>query len=238
MSSKTIGLTKQQRHNVEKFLNVFSDVESALKKRLARRDNDPTGVSALINEYIAKNPYWADSANRLRNLSDIRNLLTHQRSTTVGYPIAVAPFSLLALREIMEHLLKPEPVSERYRKKVITVSGQDTLASVLTMAFENGFSQFPVLSEERFSGLITENEITRWLGRRAKTNSVEVNLAAVTVKTVLEKKDPFLRGIQIFHLAKLNAPVEEVMSRFSTSQRSKLSYSQGVAARTRRSKVS
>ena len=209
------GLTKKQRDNIEEFLHLFADVESALKKRLDRRANDPIGTSVLINEYLAKNLYWADSANRLRLLADMRNLLTHQRGTTLGYPIAVTQFSLLALCEIYQYLLEPEPVSARYRKKVITVSADDCLSSVLAMAFEKGFSQFPVLSGQRFGGLITENEITRWLGRRAKAQSVEVNLAAVTVKMLLKGKDPFLRGIQIFHFEKLEAPVEEVMGRFS-----------------------
>lgn len=216
MPAKTIGLTKKQRDIVEEFLHLYADVESTLKKKLGRRPNDSTGISTLINGYVEKNPYWVDAANRLRTLAKIRNLLTHQRGTKSGYPIAVTLSSLLGLREIKDYLLKPQPVSDRYRKKVITVSDQDSLASVLTTAFEKGFSQFPVLSDERFGGLITENEITRWLGRRSKANSVEVNLAAVTVKMVLKEKDPFLRGIRIFHFEKLDAHVDDVMGRFST----------------------
>src|SRR5262245_12829872 len=145
MSHKIIGLTRKQRHNVEEFLHLFTEVEAALKKTLRRQANDRTGTSVLINQYVTKNPYWADSANQLRNLADIRNLLTHQRGTVFGYPIAVSPVLLSALRGIRDHLLKPEPVSGRYSKEVITVSGDDTVASVLAVAFERGFSQFPVL---------------------------------------------------------------------------------------------
>lgn len=215
MSSETIGLTKKQRDKVEEFLHLFADVESALKKRLGLQANNRTGISTLINGYVEKNPYCTGLANRLRNLAEIRNLLTHQRGSEIGYPIAVTPFSLLALREIKEHLLKPEPVSDRYCKKVITVCDQDSLASVLAIAVDKGFSQFPVLSDGRFGGLMTENEITRWLGRRAKANSVEVNLETVSVKMVLKEKDPFWRGIPIFHFETFDAPVEEVIGRFS-----------------------
>jgi CBS domain-containing protein len=215
MSNHPSGLTSSQRKNIEEFLHLFADVETALKTRLGRRGNDPTGVRTLIDEHAARNPYWTDFANRLRNLADIRNLLTHQRGTACGYPIAVAPSSLHGIREIQEHLLKPEPVSIRYRKNVKTVSSDDSLAIVLALAFENGFSQFPVVNEAQFGGLITENEITRWLGRRAKVHSSQVDFAAVTVKMVLMEKDPYLRGIPIFHFEKLDAPMEEVMGRFS-----------------------
>ncbi len=215
MSKSASGLSHRQRENVEKFLHLFADVEASLKKRLYRRANDQTGFSKLVDEYVAKNPFWNDSANRLRNLAGIRNLLTHQRSTMFGYPIAVAPGSLSSLLDIRNYLRKQEPVSKNYRRSVKMVSAADSLAAVLSLAFEKGFSQFPVVNDGCFGGLITENEITRWLGRRVMTNSTELNLAAVTVKMLLEEKDPSLRGIRIFHFERLDTPVDEVMGRFS-----------------------
>ena len=215
MLDHTIGLTSRQYKTTEEFLNLFADVESALKLRLRRRVNDTTCIRTLIDIYVAKNPFWTDSANRLRNLADIRNLLAHQRGTAYGYPVAVAPTSLHAIREIKEHLLRPEPASMRYRKIVKTVFANDSLAGVLALAFENGFSQFPVVKDGRFGGLITENEIIRWLGRRVRGPLVKVDLAIISVRMVLKEKDPSLKGIPIFHFEKLDAPVNEVMGRFS-----------------------
>ena len=215
MPSATVGLTKSQRDIVEKFLHLFADVEAASRKRLRRRGNDVTGFSALINDYVARNPYWIDSADRLRNLAAIRNVLTHQRSTTFGYPVSVTSHTVTALRAIKEHLIVPEPVSVRYRKEVKRVTSNDSLALVVALAFENGFSQFPVINDGGFGGLITENEITRWLGRRVKANEPEVDLRAVAVKSVLKQKDPTSSGITIFRFRNLDAPVEEVMGLFS-----------------------
>lgn len=215
MPIRTSSLTRSQLDQIEKFLHLFSEVESELKGRLRRRANDPTKICLLIDEYTEKNPYWVDAANRLRNLAEIRNLLTHQRSTTAGYPIAVAPCSMDSLREILERLHQPEPVALRYRKPVKTVTNGDSLALVLARAFENGFSQFPVVNDGRFGGLITENEIIRWLGRRAQNQTHETNLAEVTVKMVLKEKDPFLRGIPIFRFERLDVAVDDVIGRFS-----------------------
>jgi predicted transcriptional regulator len=209
------GLTKSQSKTIELFLHLFADIEAALKKRLSLRADDRTPVSALIDKYQAKNPYWTDSANRLRILANIRNVLTHHRSTAHGYPIAVTPNSITLLKQTKEHLVNPEPVSTRYRKDVKTVSANDSLAAVLILAFENGFSQFPVVDDGRFGGLITENEITRWLGRRVRTNAPEVDLRTVAVETVLEERDPTSRGIAIFHFKSPDAPIEEVMGLFS-----------------------
>lgn len=209
------GLTKEQREQVEHFLDLFSDVEGALKEKLALQSDDRTSVSALINDYEARNPFWRDSANLLRHFKAIRNVLTHQRCTVFGYPLAVTMHSIEALREIKAHLIQSEPVSARYRRKVLTVSASDSLAHVLALSYDNGFSQFPVVDDGRFGGLVTENEIARWLGHRVKLNSAEVNLQNVSVRSVLKEKDPAMKGIPIFRFISSGTPVEEVMGRFS-----------------------
>jgi predicted transcriptional regulator len=216
MQDKKTGLTKNQRDIVSHFLDLFTDIEAALKKRLHLAADDRTGVAVIINRYEAKNPYWRDSANCLRNLADIRNVLTHQRSAAFGYPVAVTAHSVNALSEIKQHLFHPEPASTRYCCEVKTVSGTDSLAHVVTLAFDNGFSQFPVIDNGQFHGLVTETEITRWLGRRVKMNTAEVDLRNAFVKKLLKEKDPSTRGIAIFCFNRLNAPLEEVMGLFST----------------------
>jgi predicted transcriptional regulator len=210
------GLTPTQRKHVGKFLDLFADVEVVLKKRLNLRSDDRKGVKVLINDYETKNHYWKESAHRLRQLAEIRNLLTHQRSEIFGYPVAVTGLSVEVLSEIKEHLLRPQRVSHFFCCEVKSVGPEDNLALVVALAFENGFSQFPVIEGGVFRGLVTENEIIRWLGRRARANVVEVDLREVCVGTVLKQKDPTMKGMSIFGFERLDKPVEEVMARFST----------------------
>jgi predicted transcriptional regulator len=106
----------------------------------------------------------------------------------------------------------------QFRKPVASVAHEDTLSKVLSTAFECGFSQFPVVNDDKFGGLITEREIVRWLGRRAREHKAEVNLSSVLVKDVLREQDPFMKGISVFIFAKPDAPVDEVMARFATQQ--------------------
>lgn len=165
-------------------------------------------------QYREQNSHWVDAADSLRLLADIRNLLTHNRTSTHGYPVAITGRSLDELREIHRRLSEPEEVVARFRRPVDTVNPDDTLASVLVRAFEKGYSQFPVLNEGRFVGLITEHEISRWLGRSVPTTAVNVDLSAVTVEEVVREKDSFSENTPIFGFARLDAPVEQVMTRF------------------------
>lgn len=209
------GLSKTQERTIQEFLQLFSDVEQALKARLGRRKNDVTGMRKLVEEYAAKNIHWSQSADRLHRLADIRNLLTHQGGRSNGYPIALAPASLHSLKEVHAHLNHPEPVSLHFKKSVVSVSKTDTLAHVVQKAFQMSFSQFPVVTDNEFGGLITETEITRWLGHRAKLGGPIIDLEQVTVATVQREKDPDFVNIPIFQFERLEAPIDKVMSRFA-----------------------
>lgn len=199
----------------EEFLNLFADAETCLKSRLSLPSDDETSVSRLIESYETVNPQWAEPADQLRRLARIRNLLTHQRSSVHGYPVAVMAHSLHQLRQIVDRLRNPDPVSLYFRKPVLSVGLDDSLASILALSYENGFSQFPVLDDSRFCGLVTENEIVRWLGRSTKAQRTTINLNEVPVSTVVREKDPFLRDVAVFCFARMDTPVEDVMGRFA-----------------------
>ncbi|HEY2343861.1 MAG TPA: hypothetical protein VGH90_12550, partial [Chthoniobacteraceae bacterium] len=140
------GLTQRQRDQIERFLHLFCDIESLLKGKLKRGRDDRSAVTQLISQYLEKNRLWVSSADKLRTLANIRNVLTHQRGSEVGYPLAVTPNSVAELERIVTSLRTPEPVGQLFRKQVTCVSEDDTLAMVVKLAFEHGFSQFPVLA--------------------------------------------------------------------------------------------
>jgi CBS domain-containing protein len=213
--SITRDLAAQQHRDIEDFLSLFSDAEKALKRRLGLPTTDKTSLFGMVTQYTTLNPQWAESADQLRCLADIRNLLTHQRGLVSGYPIAITPDSLNSLRQIVYDLLHPDPVSEGYKKSVTCVAPGDSLASTLALAYHHGFSQFPVIEGTHFRGLITDNQIVRWLGRTVKAGKRMLDLETVPVMTVVAEKDPDQGTLCIFTFAKLSDPVGEVMGKFA-----------------------
>ena len=100
----------------------------------------------------APNSHWGNSCKGCYNLTANISILDIARPDTclkgatkrsyAGYSAAISPSSLLALRETKDYLQKPELVSSRCRKEVITVSAEDSLASILAIAFERDFPSF------------------------------------------------------------------------------------------------
>lgn len=196
-------------------LRIFCDVENALKDRLRRPTDDRTGIQQLISQFEKKVPRWSESANALRRIAEIRNILTHHGGLEKGFPFQVTHECVDELRAIHTDLRKPTQVGDSFRRPVTIVDGDEPLADVLTLAYAKGYSQFPVIKGGRFEGVITENEITRWLGHQTSKGKAEIDLRNVTVRQVLRERDPWAKGVRIFRFERMDAPLEEVLGRFS-----------------------
>jgi hypothetical protein len=64
--------------------------------------------------------------------------------------------------------------------------------------------------------MITENEITLWLGSHVRKRGTQVDLDSVEVRGVLRQKESDRRNIPIFRFMPLDAPEAEVMGLFIT----------------------
>jgi predicted transcriptional regulator len=215
MTVKNLGLTPAQRKVHDRFLAVYGNIEHRLKAKVKLPAHDKTQLSQLIQRYLERNRFWSDDANRLRKIAEVRNVLQHWDDGEQSFPFAVTEKTLEELERIRDRLANPEPVRNHYECTVDVVADTDSLATVVTAAYEKKYSQFPVVVDGVFKGLITESEITRWLGHRARSNGTHIDLTAATVKSVIREKDPFYKGTPIFDFARLDADVEEVMGLFS-----------------------
>ncbi len=211
---KMSSVSVSEKRRIDRFLDVFADIEKALKKRLKLKSNDPTGVSKLIERFQRSNPCWSNDSDDLRSLKDIRDILSHQRSISEGYPLIVTCASSRRLEKILNRIVKPVPVCQKYGHRVTTVCPDDSLAKVVAMAYEKGFSQFPIVDGGRFCGLLTENGITRWLGRTIKMGRNPVDLSRTKVKRVVKEEEQD-RQQQVFKFVRSDAPVDEVMGFFA-----------------------
>ncbi|MDB5308643.1 MAG: hypothetical protein JWO38_2845 [Gemmataceae bacterium] len=203
-------LTAEERERIERFLNVFTAIEAELQKRL--RVPATTPFNRLLRDYRQQNPYWQDDADDLGHYAQIRNFLTHERTPEFGYPVAVTHRSVECLGAILDRLLTPRPIGEVFRREVVTVTSDQTLVDVLRLAYRNEFSQFPIVDGERFQGVVTENEIVRWLGHQVTNGRTQVELAGVTVLQVMREREPGREVI--FDFRRLDDPEQKVMGLF------------------------
>lgn len=207
-------LTPAEVERNNQFLRTFAGIEAALQARLGVDQHTP--VSRLIRAYRDRNAFWQDDATDLVHYSQIRNFLVHEQDADDGHPVAVSPRSLACLRSILERLHAPRPIREWYEypncPAVVTVASDHPLDDVLRLAYRQQFSQFPVVDGESFRGVVTENEITRWLGHQVTGNLTLIELAGVTVRQVMTEREQDRAAI--FQFRGFNDAEEEVMGLF------------------------
>ncbi|MFN8007522.1 MAG: CBS domain-containing protein [Terriglobia bacterium] len=187
-----IGLTKEQLDLIEHFEADYNKVDHFLRNALGRAKHVP--FTRLLDEYLRHHPGWHD-ADLLKMVAGVRNAIVHCKTNAYQYVAVPTPTLGEELRACRDRLTNPPHVIPAFKRRVETVSIDDTLARVLRLISLRDYSQFPVYDAERFQGLLTENGITRWLADHIAKEISLIELEGVSVRHVLlneEKRPNFL----------------------------------------------
>jgi predicted transcriptional regulator len=208
--TKDTDIPKEQLDLIEEFQTDYNAVDRFLRSELQAAKQ--TSFTALVSEYSRKHSGWRD-ADLLRVIAEVRNAIVHAR--TEPYRYAAIPTSNLAdqLKLCRERLVRPERVIPKFQKTVETVAGDDTLARVLRLVHTRDYSQFPVYEDRRFSGLLTENGITRWLARHVSDSLSLVDLDEIPVTQVLRDQEKF----KTWTFMSRDHRVDDLLGRFATN---------------------
>ena len=76
-----------------------------------------------------------------------------------------------------------------FRKDVACVAPEQSLADAMRLVVDMKFSQFPVMEGVRFTGLLTENGITRWLARKFVGTLSLVDFEDARVRDLLHEEE-------------------------------------------------
>lgn len=213
MEQRNDGLTTDQVKINDRFFDLYGSIEKELKRRLKLKSNDRTMMSQLVTQYVTLNPRWQNIADELRTHGELRNLLQHSRDSHTGYAAAVSPRSTERLESILESLRHPTAIGSLHRKIVTTVDYSQSIREMIRTAYENDFSQFPVLKDGQFRAFITEKTVVRWMGTLVNMGNEAIDIANTTVSDVLRSaRNP--QEVSIHKFCAEAEPAEDVMSWF------------------------
>lgn len=181
-----VGLPKEQLDVIEHFEADYNAVDRFLRKALGSIPQ--MSFTHLVKEYSRKHSGWRD-ADLLRTIAELRNVIVHTKTEPYRYIAVPTPAIAQNLQACRDRLENPARVIPTFRRKVETVSVDDTLVRVLKVVTQRDYSQFPVYEAERFRGLLTENGITRWLAHHVATKLSLIELDDVPVKQVLQNEE-------------------------------------------------
>nr|WP_300004039.1 CBS domain-containing protein [Tissierella sp.] len=170
-------------NNNQEFMKSFNNIEKELRKSIDAFRN--VAFYELVEKNAQENKIVEKYAAELKTLADLRNFIVHG---DIGDPLAVAADKTVErINHIEKQLINPIKINEVFTNNVIGVREETSLAALLDIIKEKSYSQFPVISEAGFVGLVTENGITNWLAKNAKNGIVSIEDAII--KDVMEEEE-------------------------------------------------
>ena len=176
----------RDRRRVDEFIRCYNEIDAELRRRLNK--NKKISFAGLVAE-IERTGCPRKDADLLRRVAELRNFIVHEPKKDDDFCAIPTELMVAELLACSQRLLGPEKVIPRFAKAVETVSPTDTLSDVLRQIARRDFSQFPVYSDRRFMGLLTENGITRWLAKHLERTISLVELDEIFVSELLREEE-------------------------------------------------
>ncbi len=177
---------RRDRQRVDEFVRCYNEIDAELRRLLQKTKK--TSFVDLVTEF-ERSGCTREEGDLLRRVAGLRNFIIHEPKKDDDFCAVPTELMLADLLGFSQRLLAPEKVIPRFAKRVETVSPGDSLSHVLRQVARRDFSQFPVYSNRRFMGLLTENGITRWLAKHIERTLSLVDLDEVFVSELLREEE-------------------------------------------------
>lgn len=162
--------------NAERFLNAFSAIEKEMRKILELKDHRP--FSELVNKSSRLNPVIGRYRFDLKEYSELRNAIVHDRS---GGEIIAEPNAevVASIERIVGLLLEPPKVAPLFIKEVLALSEDQPVARAIRELSKMTYTQAPVMKDGTIVGLITSKMIVQWIGLSLANDTFDIERTTI-----------------------------------------------------------
>jgi len=177
-------MTEEER--IKRFETAYNRIDHALADMIGKNTDRRKTFAAKVRIVASRQRRMGKYADFLSEIGDLRNALVHNRTDEDHYIAVPSEETVLELERIEKELFSPERVAPRFERNVTTFAPDQTLAEVLDLLRDDGYSRYPVYSKAGFVGLLTSNGIARWAASNVKNDRLDINLDHVQLSDVLE----------------------------------------------------
>lgn len=194
-------------------INEYLDSFNAIEKKLRNDINDTRNMrfNDLINKNKMKNKIVLKHERELKEHGKLRNFMAHDE---ILDPMAIpSDVAINRIKFLENEILNPVKIEDIFDGGIETVQENDSLSKVLNMIKKKRHSQFPVLRDKKFIGLVTENGIINWLADHLDNDIINIKDAKV--------KDLMLNDINIYsyEVVTLEDDIYKVIDMFEKSRK-------------------
>ncbi len=162
--------------NAERFLNAFAAIEKEMRRILELKDHRP--FSELVNKSSRVNPVIGRYRFDLKEYSELRNAIVHDRS---GGEIIAEPNAevVASIEHIAGLLLEPPKVAPLFLKEVLALSEDQPVARAIRELSKMTYTQAPVIKDGKIVGLVTSKMIVQWMGLSLANETFDIEKTTI-----------------------------------------------------------
>jgi len=167
--------------NSEVFLATFNKIDKELGVLMNHTTNMGFSKSVkILQKYNAVVKRYSDD---LLEFAELRNAIVHNK-VDVSYAIAEPHDSVIErISNIENELSTPKRADRFFRRKVFCLQQGEPIARALALIHEKGFSKIPIYHGQKFTGLLTQKGITKWISKSACSG--EIAIEDIVIEDVL-----------------------------------------------------
>ena len=146
--------------NAERFLNAYASIERSLNRQLCKNDYVP--FTKLVRLAAKNNAIVAKNEEVLKEYSDLRNAIVHQRARTeeiIAVPVDSATENIERIAELLD---ADENILSFATVPVTTADETTTIKEAYSLLHEIGGDKLPVYVHDQFAGIVTMDRIAGW----------------------------------------------------------------------------
>lgn len=202
-------MTEEER--IKRFETAYNRIDHALADMIGKNTDRRKTFAAKVRIVASRQRRMAKYADFLSEIGDLRNAIVHNRTDENHYIAVPSEETVHELERIEKELFSPERVVPRFERNVTALSPDQSLAEVLDLLRDDGYSRYPVYANEGFVGLLTSNGIARWAAGHVTGGRLEIDLNEVKLADVLAEDH---RKDRVAFVSR-DALIDDVDDRFS-----------------------
>ncbi|KRM79907.1 hypothetical protein FC84_GL000606 [Lapidilactobacillus dextrinicus DSM 20335] len=178
--------------NYQRFLQAYNELEHALQHRLKVDAKNNLGsllrIASQTHDKLITAHY-----EQLDFLRNFRNILVHNGLLKEGEIATPSDALIEKVQTITIKIREAKKIKDFFTSKVISFKLTDPLPKVLQAVNQYGYTKFPVFSEDRLVGVVTDNGITKFMASRLQEDLVSIKSVQIAQILAIDKrKDSFM----------------------------------------------
>lgn len=158
-----------KNENSARFISAYNRIDKALRNIYNLRAN--MTFSEVVRKAAAHSAVVRRYEDDLIDYSRLRNSIVH--SSSGGIVIAEPHTSVVEELEHIERLITTPPKADGYSHRAVTLGCNKTVGESIKLMAASGFSNVPVIKENKIIGVVNNKLIVEALAKKASSDNYE-----------------------------------------------------------------